>query len=200
MYTNARFFLFAVPFVLALSFPLHTLAGGPPALTQFNGGCPANSSDNPASCVDVQFSVHRAPVCANGPNALIEDTYSISMVREFSGALVGGSSTLVRAGDGVSFNLSTTGLAPNTPHTVWFVGFNPDNACIVNGGECTCGENDIDSVFWGAGAMTDSLGSATFIGHINYDELPSGYDQVPFDVFDEPLEEGAEIHLVVRAH
>ena len=124
------------------------------------------------------------------------------MVREFgSEALAGGSSTLVRAGDGVAFNLSTTGLSPNAPYTVWWVGFNPGNECIVDGGECTCGEADIDSVFWAAGAMTDELGSATFIGNVEYGVLPDGYDQVPFpELFPNPLEEGAEIHFVIRGH
>ena len=206
MHTSARFFFFAVPFVLALTFPISTLANGEGSaqlmaqLTQFNGGCPPNPSDDPAGCIDVQFSIHRAPVCANGPNALIGDTYSISMVREFSSALAGGSSTLVRADDGLAFNLSTTGLAPNAPYTVWFVGFNPGNPCIVEGGECTCGGEDIDSVFWGTGGMTDSLGSATFTGNINYGELPGGIDQVPFPGFANPVFEGAEIHFVIRAH
>ena len=58
-------------------------------LTQFDGGCPPNE------CTDEQFSIHRAPVCANGPDTSL-DGYSIGMLREFSTDLAAGSSTLVR--------------------------------------------------------------------------------------------------------
>ena len=203
-------------FVAALALPSQALADDDDGhsllleqLTQFNGGCPPNPVGVPGGCYDPQFSVHRAPVCANGPNAQLgvgANSYSFSMVREFAPAgepnpLTGGSSTLVRASDGVAFNLSTTDLAPNAPYTVWFVGFNPGNDCINEVSEvCTCGEDDIDSVFWAAGAMSDLLGSATFVGNANYGELPNGEDQVPFDDFAEPLQFGAEIHFVIRAH
>lgn len=201
--------------IVALAIPSRTLADDDDdrdllleQLTQFNGGCPPNPEGELSGCIDVQFSIHRAPVCDNGPNANL-GIYSFSMVREFreiteatEDPLAGGSSTLVRAGDGVAFDLSTTGLAPNAPYTMWVVGFNPDNSCInAADSKCTCGSNDIDAVFWGAGAMSDQLGSATFIGNANYDVLPDGPDQVPFpDLFPESLELGAEIHFVIRAH
>ncbi len=185
-------------------------------LTQFNGGCPPNPDEQPGGCIDVQFSVHRAPVCANGPNENVGD-YSISMVREFApegepSPLAGGSSTLVRAGDGVAFNLSTSDLAPNAPYTVWWVGFNPDNPCIDESTKtCSCTGNDLrpdkDSVFYATGGMSDRLGTATFAGNVEYGKLPMGFDQIPvFDTpdgpitFNAPLENGAEIHFVIRAH
>lgn len=100
-------------------------------LTQFDGGCPPNE------CQDVQFSIHRAPVCSNGPNESL-GIYSMSMVRKFSGMLSGGSSTLVRADDGMAFDLTVTALRPDAPYTIWWVAFNPDNECIVDGDDCTC--------------------------------------------------------------
>jgi len=167
-------------------------------LTQFDGGCPPNQ------CEDVQFSIHRATVCLNGPNAGI-DRYSVSMVREFSGHLSGGSSTLVRADDGLAFNLTTTSLRPNSPHTIWWVAFNPDNPCISNEDPCSCSAEALrpgaDSVFYATGAMSDRLGSVSFAGNVEYGEVPAGIDQIPFGgLFGVGIQPGAEIHFVVRAH
>lgn len=175
-------------------------------LTQFNGGCPPNALEVPGGCIDVQFSIHRAPVCFNGPNVDVGG-YSFSMIRDNAdAALEGGSSTLVRAGDGLAFNLTTTGLARNAPYTVWWVGFNPDNPCITDvPGVCSCGADTLrvgeDSIFYATGAMTDKLGTATFAGEIIYGEVPQGFDQVPFGgAFGVGIQEGAEIHFVVRGH
>lgn len=175
-------------------------------LTQFDGGCPPNPLEVPGGCIDVQFSIHRAPVCTNGPNAAV-DGYSLSMIRTIpDGSLAGGSSTLVRAGDGLAFNYTTDGLAPNAPYTIWWVGFNPDNSCIPETlGECTCGGDSLrpgeDSIFYATGAMTDKLGTATFAGEIKYGEVPDGLDQVPFGgLFPAGIREGAEIHFVLRGH
>jgi len=175
-------------------------------LTQFNGGCPPNALEMPGGCIDVQFSVHRAPSCFNGPNVDVGG-YSFSMVRDNDdAALEGGSSTLVRAGDGLAFNLISNGSAPKAPYTVWWVGFNPDNPCITDDpGVCTCGPASLrpgqDSIFYATGAMSDLLGTATFAGEINYGEIPQGFDQVPFGgLFGVGIQQGAEIHFVVRAH
>jgi len=156
--------------------------------------------------MDVQFSIHRAPMCTNGPSANVNG-YSISMVRDNADVtLEPGSSTLIRATDGLAFNLTAGGLAPNAPYTVWWVGFNPDNSCIPDGpGVCTCGPDTLrpgqDSIFYATGGMTDHLGTATFAGKVNYGEVPDGFDQVPFgSLFDAGIEAGAEIHFVIRAH
>ena len=175
-------------------------------LTQFDGGCPPNPLEVIGGCIDVQFSVHRAPSCTNGPNANING-YSISMIRDNAdAALEGGSSTLVRASDGLAFNLISNGLARNAPYTVWWVGFNPDNTCITDDpAVCTCGPDRLragqDSIFYATGAMSDKLETATFAGEIIYGEVPDGFDQVPFGgAFGVGIQEGAEIHFVVRAH
>lgn len=167
-------------------------------LTQFDGGCRTNQ------CEDVQFSIHRAPVCPNGPNANLND-YSVSMVREFSLDLSGGASTLVRAEDGLSFNLSSTGLRRNAPYTVWWVAFNPGNDCISSENPCSCSAASLrpgaDSVFYATGAMSDRLGTVNFAGNINYGEVPTGFDQVPFGgLFGVGIQPGAEIHFVIRDH
>lgn len=167
-------------------------------LTQFDGGCEINQ------CEDVQFSIHRAPVCPNGPSADLGD-YSVSMVREFSGELSGGSSSLVRAVDGLSFNFSSTGLRQNAPYTVWWVAFNPGNECVSSEDPCSCTADSLrpgaDSVFYATGAMTDRLGTVHFAGNINYGEVPAGFDQVPFGgLFGVGIEPGAEIHFVIRDH
>lgn len=167
-------------------------------LTQFDGGCDVNQ------CEDVQFSIHRAPICPNGPNAILGD-YSVSMVREFSGDLSGGISTLVRAQDGLSFNLSSTELRRNAPYTVWWVAFNPDNECVSSEDPCSCTVESLrpgaDSVFYATGAMTDRLGTVDFSGNVNYGEVPTGIDQVPFGgIFGVGIQPGAEIHFVIRDH
>jgi hypothetical protein len=165
-------------------------------LTQFNGGCPPNE------CANVQFSVHRAPACTNGPNENL-GAYSTSMVRRAgSSELAGGSSTLVRAGDGLAFNLTSTGMLPDAPYTVWWVAFNPENSCVD---ECTCTGDDLGAdatVFYAGGAMSDSLGNATFAANIRYGEVPEGEDQVIVedDEGDGGIVDGAEIHIVVRGH
>ena len=168
-------------------------------LTQFNGGCPPNDG-----CSNLQFSVHRAPVCVNGPDSSVSATYSVSMVRQAAPGLPlrGGSSTLVRATDGVAFDFSTGGLEPEAPFTMWWVAFNPDNPCISDGADCTCGGPDLrpgeDSVLFAAGTMSDLLGNAHFTGSIAYGEVPSGPDQAT--AMNAPIEAGAEIHLVIRGH
>ncbi len=167
-------------------------------LTQFDGGCPPNE------CTDEQFSIHRAPVCANGPDTSL-DGYSIGMLREFSTDLAAGSSTLVRTDAGIAFDIVAAGLRPNAPYTVWWVAFNPDNECIQADGACTCDVNSLrpgqDSVFYATGAMTDRLGTGVFAGRISYGEVPDGFDQVPFGgVFGVGIEPDAEIHFVLRGH
>jgi len=171
-------------------------------LTQFNGGCPPNALEVPGGCIDEQFSIHTLPSCTGGPTANV-DGYSISMIRDAQDlALEGGSSTLVRANDGLAFNYISTGLRPNAPVTVWWVAFNPDNACVE---ACNCGPSSLipgdDSIFYAAGAMTDQLGTVTFAGEIKYGEVPDGFDQIPFGgAFPAGIREGAEIHFVVRGH
>lgn len=167
-------------------------------LTQFDGGCETNQ------CEDVQFSIHRAPVCSNGPNSSLSN-YSVSMVREFSEHLSGGTSTLVRAEDGLAFSLSSTGLRRNAPYTVWWVAFNPGNECISSEDPCSCSAASLrpgaDSVFYATGAMSDRLGTVNFAGNINYGEVPTGFDQVPFGgLFGVGIQPGAEIHFVIRDH
>ena len=126
------------------------------------------------------------------------------MVRDFAGPLAGGSSTLVRAGDGLAFTLTTSGLSPRSQYTVWWVGFNPDNSCTW-GSTCTCTGNDLrlgpngrDAVLYAGGGRTDDLGNATFTGHIGYGELPGGEGQMPAG--GSALDEGVEVHFVVRSH
>ncbi len=184
-------------------------------LTQFNGGCPPNPVDEPGGCIDVQFSIHRAPLCFNGPSAevglVLSDTvnivYYLSTVRKFAAPgdpspIAGGASTLIRDSDGVSTTLTTTELAPNAPYTMWWVGFNPDNPCVD---ACNCDADTLnaatDSVIWATGAVTDALGTATFAANLEYGETPDGEDQIPFAPdFANGIEDGAEIHLVIRAH
>jgi len=202
--------------VVAAAFIFPTLAiaddddddrrGPPPSrllqqLTQFNGGCPPHPVDEPGGCIDVQFAVHRNhPNCVGNPSETLGDV-SFTEVRNFDGSLVGGSSTLVRSADGLSYDLITGELAPDAPYTNWWVAFQADNPCLAT---CDCEGIDLrpgqDSVFWATGALSDILGQAVFAANVDFGAVPDGKDQTPFPAFANGIEPGAEIHIVVRAH
>jgi len=116
------------------------------------------------------------------------------------------SSTLTRTANGVTATLTTSGLAPDTAHTMWWLVFNNPEACTggEQGTELQClppgdiGDPAVDaSVFGGAGQVTDLYGRATFSAHAFTGEdngltLSSGPGIVdPFK---------AEIHLIIQDH
>ena len=55
-------------------------------------------------------------------------------------------------------------------------------------------------MFWATGRVIDRFGQAVFAADVAYEVLPAGDDQVPFGDFARPIEEGAEIHIIVRSH
>lgn len=49
--------------------------------------------------------------------------------------------------------------------------------------------------------MTDRLGTVNFAGDIDYGEVPSGFDQVPFGgLFGVGIQPCAELQFVIRDH
>ena len=116
---------------------------------------------------------------------------------------VDGTSVLVRTKTGVGFTLDTTALAPEAPYTAWWVAFNRPRECFT---PYACGAVDLDNaaakvgVFFAAGRLTDAYGQASFAAQVDYGELPEGEDQVPNPARANPVEPGAEIHILLRAH
>ncbi len=128
------------------------------------------------------------------------------------GSMVDGASAqLVRGPNGVSMQVTTSGLEVGAAYTVWWVVFNHPEFC-ENGidGLTTCGEGDLfiesvgASVLYAAGHVVGSNSShASFADGLKVGDL-SGC-QEPFagfglcrDGLTDPS--GAEIHLVIRSH
>ena len=118
-------------------------------------------------------------------------------------AEVDGTSILVRTRSGVGFTLDTTALAPDAPYTAWWVAFSRPRACAT---PYQCGSVDLDNpdarvgVFFASGRVADGSRQATFAAQVDYGELPEGVDQVPNPARANPIEPGAEIHIVLRSH
>jgi hypothetical protein len=140
-----------------------------------------------------------APVAAAGPTT--------SGVFWFPGTpnefqnVPGASASLVRTKAGVSMNLRTSMLEPNSTVTIWWVVFNYPQHCATS----PCGLDDLanplvqPSVQAAAGHVIGGSGIAGFGGHLRrgdtsacQPELPCGQGLV------NPT--GAEVHLVVRSH
>lgn len=132
---------------------------------------------------------------------------SFAGVEEFpvaGGDAVDGASILLRNDEGVAYTFSTRSLRRAAPYTNWWVNFNNPEDCTT---PCACSDVDFGNpevdigVFWATGRVTNGFGQADFSAQVAYGDLPGGEDQVPFaPAFASPIEPGAEIHLIVRAH
>jgi len=116
------------------------------------------------------------------------------------------SSMLARTANGVKATLTTSGLAPDTAHTMWWLVFNNPEACTggEQGTELQClppgdiGDPAVDaSVFGGAGQVTDLYGRATFSAHAFTGEN-NGLTLLRGPGIIDPFE--AEIHLIIQDH
>lgn len=117
--------------------------------------------------------------------------------------LVVGSSRLVRNAAGVSYRLSTTGLAPGTAATLWIVIFNEPENCATS----PCGEPDlfdpdvVTDVMYGAGSLVGGSGKATFAGRRAVGDGSGSLWEIlglPSPGLLDARQ--AEIHLIVRTH
>ena len=115
--------------------------------------------------------------------------------------VAGASSTLVRTRNGVSIQLSTSGLEPGATYTVWMVVFNNPAACS----DGVCGEDDVlpppgnvaaeVAVARVSGRVITASGAANFGGRLNVGAM----SEVLFGPgLTDPMT--AEIHLIVRSH
>ena len=117
----------------------------------------------------------------------------------------GASSQLTRVKDVVFADFSTNSLAPDRPHTMWYVVFNTPKGCSE-----ACNEDDIFdadgnmslnpdaniSILFADGAMSDSDGNASFSAMLEENRATG-------EVLVGPgltAARKAEVHLVIRDH
>jgi hypothetical protein len=94
----------------------------------------------------------------------------------------GGTSTLRRGDDWLSYNIHTTGLPPGA-YTNWWIIWNYPENCS----DGACDDDDFVnpdnpagvSVFWATGGIVQENGVGNFHGRAKVGELPGGEDQVP---------------------
>jgi hypothetical protein len=123
--------------------------------------------------------------------------------RMADGTVVAGShGTVVSNSSGVTLSVATSDLAPNEPHTVWWVVFNHPDQCsdpFAPGFEC--GPGDLErpgvkaSVLYATGSISGGNGHAGFGARLQVGDTSGA-------LFGPGLlnPRGAEIHLVLRTH
>ncbi len=137
-----------------------------------------------------------------------ETLHSTSSVYRFTdfGAVDGATSTLLHGSDFVAVTLTTEGLAPDAPYTLWWVVFNDPDACTGDAcdlddlfnpdGTMNLNEAADISILFADGTITDGAGRAAFSG-VLYVDRPLGEVVLGPGLRDALT---AEIHVVVRAH
>lgn len=126
-----------------------------------------------------------------------------SPVLTFEDEVEVGRSELTRRRNGISFNLETTGLEPETATTTWIVIFNKPEYCATS----PCGDADLfepdvmADMVGGFGQIIGDSGDATFSGSRDTNDTTGsalGALGLPTYGIIDPDE--AEIHLVLRSH
>jgi hypothetical protein len=120
--------------------------------------------------------------------------------------LLAGAAILTRSGDGISFRVYTSGLAPGA-YTVWVVIFNRPENCAAGPGKCM-GTPDLanpaveGSTVYGTASVVGMDGVANFHGSLGEGTPPAGIQVNVAGGTANGLKDSrkAEIHLVVRAH
>jgi hypothetical protein len=106
---------------------------------------------------------------------------------------------LTRSDGGISFEIKSESLEPDHAYTIWLVMINEPGTCSAQ----PCPGPDIlqnpasdSQVIFGAGAVADADGKATFKGEAKTGPLPSGW--LPGGELKKPMT--AQVHLVVNSH
>jgi len=127
-----------------------------------------------------------------------------NMIDFGSGGDVDGGGTLTRTEDSLRMEICTTGLDKKAGYTTWWVIFNYPDECDQDG----CGLNDLGnpavgaSVFYAAGFVTGTDGSANVTAHLEAGVLAEGIDVLILGPGGLAAGNGlaAEAHLIVRSH
>jgi len=115
---------------------------------------------------------------AHAQQQTLHNTSSVYRFTDF-GAVDGATSTLIHGSDDVAVTLTTEGLAPDAPYTLWWVVFNE--------------AADI-SILFADGTLTDAAGRAAFSG-VLYVDRPLGEVVLGHGLRDAST---SEVHVVVR--
>jgi hypothetical protein len=106
---------------------------------------------------------------------------------------------LTRSDDGISFEITTEALLPSHAYTIWLAMINEPAACSAQ----PCSAADMiqnpatdSQVVFGAGAVADDEGKATFKGEQTTGPIPAGW--LPGGELKKPLT--AQVLLVVNDH
>lgn len=146
-----------------------------------------------------------ALILASIYTAHADDThYQTANMHNFkTGNDIAGAGTLIRTEDAVTVRLAMTGLDKKAGYTIWWIIFNNPDECSD-----PCGLDDLDDldvepgVFYAAGFITGTDGTANVVAHLESGDLTEGIDELLGT--EQGLEEenglGAEIHLIVRSH
>jgi len=114
--------------------------------------------------------------------------------------VVGSAGTLFRTKKAVEVHLATSGLDANSSYTVWWVVWNDPSACATN----PCSLADLggpgNSVFYAAGFVTGSDGTANLTVHLNSGKLADGITVLIPGGLHEENGFDAEIHMIVQWH
>ena len=160
-------------------------------------------------------AVFGGALVASAP-AQAQPTYQTSEMAPFDGfALEKGAGTLTRSADEIWLAVSAQGLDKKAAYTVWWVIFNNPGACDEDAGPPCSADDffdaDVDaSVFYAAGFVTGTDGTANVTAHLSAGDTAEGVDVVigigglfPNDSIAE-LGAGngfdAEVHVVLRTH
>jgi hypothetical protein len=158
-------------------------------------GCSSeNSADQPGALSPTRL-IEASPEAAQHFTVAISTHPSQGPVRGVPGA----EASLVTNDAGAHVRLTTSGLPPGHPHTVWFVAINDPDQCSAR--PCTPVDILVNSaavkseVTFAAGNIVGGEGTATFAGTVRAGTVRGGW-------FGNGLTNprGAEIHLIVQDH
>ncbi len=116
------------------------------------------------------------------------------------GSAVGSAGTMIRSKKAVDVRMAMSGLDANSAYTTWWVVWNDPSACATD----PCTGADIggpgNSVFYAAGFVTDSSGTANLSVHLRSGKLPDGLRVLIPGGLKKGNGFGAEIHMIVQWH
>ncbi len=114
--------------------------------------------------------------------------------------VVGSAGTMIRSKKEVDVRMAMSGLDANSAYTTWWVVWNDPSACATN----PCGLADLggpgNSIFYAAGFVTDSSGTANLSVHLQSGKLPDGLTVLIPGGLKKGNGFDAEIHMIVQWH
>ncbi len=114
--------------------------------------------------------------------------------------VVGSAGTMIRSKKAVEVRMAMSGLDANSAYTTWWVVWNDPSACATD----PCTADDLggpgNSIFYAAGFVTDSSGTANLSVHLRSGKLPDGLTVLIPGGLQKGNGFDAEIHMIVQWH